>query len=133
MPPRSVLDPGEMRFALGYLVLLDVVRPELQFRVRLQGTELERWIGGDFTGKMIDALPDGDIRVLAHELLEASVLSRGPIYKAGRCEVGGFLRRYEAIVLPMSLGNGNADEKMADTVSMLLAGIRCQSGVLEEA
>ena len=41
-PGREVIDPLELRFMLGNLILLDVEPEPLRFRYRLFGTEIAR-------------------------------------------------------------------------------------------
>jgi hypothetical protein len=38
MPSRSDIDPVDMRFILGNLLLVDVLAAPLRFRIRLHGT-----------------------------------------------------------------------------------------------
>lgn len=51
MPARADLDPLEMKAALPYLMLIDVVGPE--FRYRLVGTQVVQDFGRDLTGKTV--------------------------------------------------------------------------------
>lgn len=51
MPARTDLDPLEMKAALPYLMLIDVVGPE--FRYRLVGTQVVQDFGRDLTGKTV--------------------------------------------------------------------------------
>lgn len=51
MPARADLDPLEMKAALPYLMLIDVIGPE--FRYRLVGTQVVQDFGRDLTGKTV--------------------------------------------------------------------------------
>jgi len=118
MPSRNDLDPIEMRFILGYVALIEVLHDPLKFRVRLQGTKLERWVGCDLTGRALDELPFPEIRAAAHRYLAAVVESGLPNYCRENRILENMDRRFEVLVLPLSAG--------APSLAMLLAAIRCR-------
>src|SRR5215471_13459596 len=62
MPARRDLDPLDFPYALGYVMLVDVLREPLRFRVRLHGTEITRRVFYDLTGKLLDDIPDPEYR-----------------------------------------------------------------------
>jgi hypothetical protein len=118
LPARNDIDPVELRYLLGYLVLLDVLDGPRQFRVRLQGTELERWTGRDLTGKTLDQLPSPQLAAVAGELLAQAVAARAPCHRIGVQIIDDLPRRFEALVLPLA-ADGVA-------VNMLLAAVLCR-------
>jgi hypothetical protein len=120
LPARSDINPGDLRFLLGHLILLDVMREPLRFRVRLQGTEVEWWTGGDLTGRTVDQLSSPTLASVAQEHLAASADSARPCHRIGEQKIADVPRRYEALILPLA-----ADGK---TVNMLLAAVVCQGG-----
>src|SRR5438874_11649731 len=73
MPSRDELDPLEMRFILGNLLLVDVLRDPVRFRIRLHGSEMARRAGYDLTGRMLDELPDTQFGALARQSFTAVV------------------------------------------------------------
>jgi hypothetical protein len=117
MPSRAQVDPSEIRPVLGYLMLMDVMHRPITFRVRLQGTELARWLGSDLTGKMLEELRPADLRSLIRECLAQCVAIRAPLYKAGRHLINGAPRLYSTLVLPLSADDQNVDK--------LLVALRC--------
>jgi len=118
LPARNDIDPVELRYLLGHLILLDVLNEPRQFRVRLQGTELERWMGGDLTGKTLDHLASPQLATVADELLAQTVEMRAPCHRLGMQVIDDIPRRFEALVLPLA-ANGI-------TVNMLLAAVLCR-------
>lgn len=118
LPARTDIDPIELRFLLGHLILLDVLDRPRQFRVRLQGTELERWMGGNLTGKTIDQLRAPTLAALAVECLTRAVETKRPYHRVGEQPVDDIPRRFEALILPLA-----AD---GTTVNMLLAAVLCR-------
>src|ERR1700732_1345054 len=58
MPARADIDPIDMAFVLGNVILANVVAgTPLGFRIRLHGTTLAERVGYDLTGKMLDDMP----------------------------------------------------------------------------
>ena len=57
-PARADFDPLELRYIIGNLSLLDVLRDPLRFRYRVHSTNMAQFLGFDLTGKEIDAAPD---------------------------------------------------------------------------
>jgi hypothetical protein len=123
MPSRADIDPVEMRFILGHLMLIDVQRPPLEFRIRLQGTKFAWWVGGEFTGRMLDELPSPELRALAREYLTTVVETRAPFHNLGDRILDGIPRRFEVLILPLS-GSSAA-------VDMLLGAVRCRDRLSE--
>ena len=118
LPSRTDIDPAALRFVLGHLVLLDVLREPLRFRIRLQGTELEWWMGGNLTGQEIERLRTPALRALVRKCLTATVESRVPHHRIGEEIVGDLPRRYEALLLPLAGDGAN--------VNMVLAAVLCR-------
>jgi hypothetical protein len=116
MPSRADLDPADMRFMLGSILLADVLRDPLRFRVRLHGTELARRSGYELSGKMLDELPQPQFRALTHRSWAKSVETRTPFHAIRDRVLDGRAARYEALILPLS--------RDGDAVDMLLVGIR---------
>ncbi|MEO9904347.1 PAS domain-containing protein [Nisaea sp.] len=52
------IDPTEMRFVLGYLMLLDVIEDGFDFRYRLYGTMISERFGRDVTGSTLRQFGD---------------------------------------------------------------------------
>lgn len=117
MPARKDVDPVEMRFVLGYVALIDVLPDPLRFRVRLQGTELDWWLGCDLTGRGLDELPLPETRALAEKHLRSVAETGHPQYVLDTVVLDEMARRFEALILPLA-GAG-------DAVGMILAAVRC--------
>jgi hypothetical protein len=116
MPSRAHIDPIEMRFILGSLLVADVLRSPLRFFVRLHGTELVRRAGYELSGKMLDELPQPQFRALTHRSWARSVETRAPFHSVRDRVLDGRMARYEALILPLS--------RSGEEVEMLLVGMR---------
>jgi hypothetical protein len=116
MPARADIDPLEMHFILGSLILVDVLHEPRRFRIRLHGTDLVRRAGYELTGKMLDELPISEFRQFVEGSFAAAAEARVPRAGVRDRVMDGRIYRYEALILPLS-SNGGA-------VDMLLVGMR---------
>jgi hypothetical protein len=120
MPSRADIDPVEMRFILGYLMLIDVSQPGPEFRIRLQGSELSWWIGQELTGMNLSDVRTLDLEALARRQFEHVVANATPLGWIGNDSIDGIRRHYQAIILPLS--------SEGTFVDLLIAAIRCGNG-----
>jgi hypothetical protein len=116
MPSRAEIDPVEMGFILGHLLLVEVLREPLDFRIRLHGTELARRAGYELTGRMLSELPIGDFRSLARESFTTTVETGRPFHSRRERTIAGRVHGYETLMLPLSSDGQSVD--------MLLVGLR---------
>jgi hypothetical protein len=114
-PTRSDIDPLDFGYVLGNVILFDVVRDPLRFRVRVHGTEMVRRAGYDLTGKYLDDLPITDYRRYVRERCEGLVRDGDPLVVHHSRTLDGRTRQYEALWLPLS------DD--GQSVTMLLAAL----------
>jgi hypothetical protein len=106
-PARRDLDPLDFPYALGSIMLLDVLRDPLRFRVRLHGTELVRRDTHDLTGKFLDEPPITVFHQLAVQRCKSMVATGNPaVFHLDRV-LDNRVRRYEALWLPLSDDGAN--------------------------
>ncbi|SRR5258706_2081280 len=115
LPARRDIDPLEFAYVLGHVMLIDVLRDPLRFRVRLHGSELAMRVNYDLTGKLLSELPPGDFRDYVLDRCRGLVESAQPLRIEQDRRLDGRLHRYEALWLPLS------DDGIA--VSMLMLGL----------
>ena len=116
LPARSDIDPLDLRYIIGNLILLDVLRDPLRFRYRLVGSNLTRFVRFEMTGRMLDEHPEPTFRRLAMEIYSEVAMTTLALSTRRDAVIDNRLRRYETIVLPLA-----AD---GHTVDMILVGIR---------
>lgn len=120
LPSRRDVDPLEMRFMLGNLLLIDVVRdpaaPPPRFRYRLVGANLVNTLGIEMTGRMLDDHPDPEFREVAKRVYRRVVEESRPTAVRRDTVVDGRVRRYEVVHLPLAADGA--------TVDMILVGMR---------
>lgn len=119
MPARADIDPLEMREWLGNLLLVEFFGSLERYKVRIDGTNLIAFGGGDRTGKGSETLTSNEERALILGQYQ-------PVFERGETAYfetrftnseGRFLRE-QKLLLPLS--NDGA------TVNMVLAGIYYQ-------
>ena len=116
LPSRSEIDPNEMRRLLPNIILMDVLRDPLCFRIRLMGTECEAGYGADATNQCLDKLDLGNRTSDILQDCRYAALSQEPLYKYYNVtKQDGHELCFELLLLPLS-SDGL-------TVDMLLGGM----------
>ncbi len=110
LPARVDIDPLEMRFALGHLILADVEPGDpIRFRHRLIGTRIVEYAGYDATGLYVDDIPDQELaRRLIQSYLDV-VATRAPTHDRINGMVGGRPLNLEILRLPLSSDGATID------------------------
>lgn len=116
MPSRGDIDPAEFKSLLPHIVLFDVLGVG-DYRVRLMGEAIVRFVGGNFTGKDAVAGMEPEATARIRQVLDAVVATRAPRFRAGQAHWwrAKAYRGYEACFLPLSPAN--------QPVNIILGGI----------
>ena len=114
-PSRRDIDPVDIRYILNCVMLVDVLRDPLRFRVRLHGTSMVMKAGYDLTGRVLDELPITEYRVYVIDRCKGLVASGEPAFIRHDRILDDQLRSYEALWLPFSEDGQN--------VTMLLCAL----------
>jgi len=101
-PTRRDIDPLDFSYLLGSLMLLDVLRDPLRFRVRLHGSDMVRRAAYDLTGKLLDQLPITEYRSYVIERCKTLIETGEPALVHHDRVLDARSRRYEALWLPFS-------------------------------
>ncbi len=110
LPARSDIDPLEMRFALGHLILADVEPGDpIRFRHRLIGTHIVEHAGYDATGLYVDEVPDSELASLIIPSYRRVVATREPVCERIRSVSGGRPTNLEILRLPLSIDGKRVD------------------------
>jgi hypothetical protein len=109
-PPRSAIEPAEIRPLLPYLLLVDLDADPFRIVYRLVGTAVVRWHGEDFTGRAHEAVPSLADSGIEDSYRRASaskvpVFGRTALYAGDRSWIG-----FDYAVFPLS-DNGKTVNK----------------------
>jgi hypothetical protein len=109
-PPRSAIEPAEIRPLLPYLLLADLTADPLRILYRLVGTAVVRWHGEDFTGRdhaAVGSMKESGIEEAYRQVLasKAPVFGRTALYAGDDSWIG-----FEYAVFPLS-DNGRTVNK----------------------
>ena len=116
MPSRADIDPLEMTFIIGNVILVDVIPgTPLGFRIRLHGTNLVERAHYELTGKMLDDLPQVQFRDLTRQSFTKVANTAEPLHVLNDRVLDDQPRRYETVILPLSADGARVD--------MLLCGM----------
>jgi hypothetical protein len=101
-PSRRDIDPLDIRYVLGHVMMIDVLDSVPRFRIRLHGTEMVRRARYDLTGKFLEDLPNPEYRDYVLMRCDILVQSGEPAIVHHDRILDGEIRQYEALWLPFS-------------------------------
>lgn len=112
-PGREDIDPLDLRFMIGSLLLVDIEPAAPRFRYRLFGTDIAQRQGFDMTGKYLDQHPWPELAAMARQTYIGVMESHKPALIRRRGLIGDQYVSHQSLVLPL----GHA------MVEMLLIGV----------
>lgn len=96
------IDPFNLRPALGYILLLDVLDSGADYRYRLYGTEVARIAGFDMTGKRTSQMTTGSLASHFYlALYRAQMVRREPVYTWHEMPVQITINSWDRVVMPL--------------------------------
>lgn len=105
-PPRSAVDPKELRSHLPYLYLFEALPAQRDFRARLIGTAVVSARGHDMTGRLLSDIlaSSGDALAFIREALCRCLREEIPVFLRGATFwiAGKEFRRFESVYLPLT-------------------------------
>lgn len=112
-PSRADIDPLDLRFIIGSLILIDIEPEPLRYRYRLFGTDIARRQRFDMTGKYLDQHPWPELAAMAADTYAQVMASREPalIHRSGM--IDDHPVDHLSLVLPLG----------QDRVEMILIGV----------
>ena len=106
IPTADRIDPLDMKFALGYLMLIDVLDGGGDFSYRLYGSSIALHYGHDMTGRRASEFPDR-IGAFFRAVYRASMIRRSTVYTAHEPPRQVFVKLWRRLVLPLAGANGD--------------------------
>lgn len=124
LPSRRDIDPPSLGKLLQWVFLIDVGQDPLSFRYRLIGTGITRFLGRDFTGRMIDEESYGDKAPTMRRIFLSAIEKRGVTAARGRLfyvPTRSFLN-FCCVMMPLSSDG--------DAIDMLFCGYAAEDPAL---
>jgi hypothetical protein len=115
-PARRDIDPLELGFVLGWVLLLDVEYNPLRFRFRIYGSALAARVDYDMTGKYADEHPNETVRQHIEAAWRDVVTRATPVHAWMEDGRGPAQHQFETLRLPLSSDGA--------VIDMLLVGVR---------
>jgi hypothetical protein len=112
-PVREDIDPLDLKFILGSLILIDIEPDPLRFRYRLFGSEIARRQGFDMTGKYNDQHPWPEFAARVRDVYKGVMENGEPALIRRRGLIGDQPMDHQSLILPLG----------RDKVEMILVGV----------
>lgn len=112
-PVREYIDPLDLKFILGSLILIDIEPDPLRFRYRLFGSEIARRQGFDMTGKYNDQHPWPEFAARVRDVYKGVMENGEPALIRRRGLIGDQPMDHQSLILPLG----------RDKVEMILVGV----------
>ena len=116
MPARADFDPLDVRYALGFLSIIEVHRAPLRFYFRLDGTKQVELFGIDCTRRFLDEAMPRDHAAMAAESYREVVECRAPRCHARKIRFHERIIDYEVLILPFSEDGARVDQLLTGIV-----------------
>jgi hypothetical protein len=114
MPARADFDPIDLKYVLGNLTMVDVLRDPLRFRFRLHASNVATRVGFDLTGKDLEAIADPHYRKLVRDHYVAVVERRRPVLEfRDRVMTDNVCLHCEVLALPLADDGATVDRIMS--------------------
>ncbi len=129
LPAQESVDPVQMRPALGYILLLDVLPSGDDFVYRLYGSGIAGVAGQDWTGWSVAAMCEKTkLRFGSYyrAMYRASLLSRRPIYSEHFSPSFLSARSWQRIVLPLVDASGAVSRFLVGNVPVGLRALSAE-------
>lgn len=129
LPDLTRVDPVEMRPALGYILLLDVLPSGDDFVYRLYGSGIAGVAGQDWTGWSVAAMCEKTklrFGPYYRAIYRASLLSRRPVYSEHFSPSFLTARSWQRIVLPLVDGAGVVSRFLVGNVPVGLRALTAE-------
>ncbi len=102
-PPRSAIEPGEIRFLLPALFIIEIDHTEERFRYRLAGSDVEALVQARLHGLWLDEALRSPLREFFDEAFCTAAFDRKVQYRRNTLHLAGRpYIRYSRLLLPLS-------------------------------
>ena len=104
LPSRSDFAVEELLPWFGHVIIMDVIDGAADFRYRMIGTEITRFLNRDYTGQWVSQCRYGEGRDKVVDTFRRPVLARAPVFRSGRVIWGAdkTWRSYDSVHCPLA-------------------------------
>lgn len=107
MAPAKAIQPIEMRPALGYVCLIDVLDDGLDFHYRVYGSDIAHCVGADLTGTRLSAYTRSRWMLVFHAAAyRASTQRHEPLFTSYVPTSDIATTRWDRLILPLADDDG---------------------------
>jgi|GEM_PF-833278 len=126
MPDRDDFPIEELAAWFGHIIIMDVLEGGADFRYRLIGTAITRFLNRDYTGRTILGSDYSGARGKVFDTFHRPVATGGPVYREGHVAwaVDKTWRTYQSVHCPITHGGGD----VAMTIGVLYFGLEAVTG-----
>ncbi len=96
---------------MGRVSLIDVLEGPRRFHYRLVSTRVTEHLGYEMTGKLLDDMPESEMRAYAERFYAATLARRLPLYHRDEALLDGRRWSHESLALPPS-SDGQAIDRL---------------------
>lgn len=121
-PSRADIDPLDLGYVLGCLMLVDVAYDPIRFRLRLYGTNLADRMGFDLTGRGLGEHPCAEFRTKVAQKWRETVETRQPTHAKVDAWMDDRRLSYESLRLPLSSDGALIDMLLVAVVHLDVQG-----------
>ncbi|MBS4047862.1 MAG: PAS domain-containing protein, partial [Alphaproteobacteria bacterium] len=114
IPQASDVSPFELKPALGYIVLIDVLDDGWDGRFRLYGTKVAETYGRDMTGRLVSEIDGGNyVSIFFRALYRAAWLRKAPYYSHHFPPSHVAVESWQRLALPLAGPDGQVSRFLA--------------------
>jgi len=124
VPSRADIDPADIPRLLSNVLLIDVERAPIRFRVRLCGTEIDRLVGRNFTGCYLDDITAGYFeRDILLDYAEVVLHKKPKVTRRSILTGGGRWLHYQRLLMPLSSDGWTVDKLLGGVYGQAAAEV----------
>lgn len=109
LPHPDWVEPADLMFVVGYLMVLEAVEGGVDFRYRLYGTEISRRFMRDLTGHRLSEVPFRMTRLFFLAVYRAACIRKLPIYTHHAPPSSVNVTGWSRMILPLSRDGTTVD------------------------
>ena len=116
LPLSQKIDPLNMRAALGYVMLLEVLDDGMDYRYRLYGSIIAGHAGFDATGLLVSEIPISQMVPFFLACYQACLMRKEHLFTRHVPPMEVRVRSWDRLILPLENGDGAIDRLLVGNI-----------------